>query len=208
MLFSCTICPSVTQWHGDAHKDAQGGTHKQIPKYVNTHLWRCWWTPWICCINHMQSCSHTHSHMQTCWCENSEHVRPFTLHSDPQTEDYTEDNPCVCLPVCPFIPPSYSPSLCVSCIPKPATPDQHLLPSVWANERSASEVCLNDRYCVITSVTVSLLSVHNCYRQPPNHMALKHWTLLFNTNIHCAVIASHTKKWSHAVTFYQHSMSE
>lgn len=42
-----------------------------------------------------------------------------------------------------------------------------------ANERSACKVCLNDQHHVITFVTVSLLSAHNCYCQLQNYMAAK-----------------------------------
>ena len=42
-----------------------------------------------------------------------------------------------------------------------------------ANDRSAHKVCLNDPYDVITFVTVSLLSVHNCYCQLQNYIAAK-----------------------------------
>lgn len=44
----------------------------------------------------------THTYARACWCENSGRSPPFTLHSDPQTEDYTRDNLCVsvCLWMC------------------------------------------------------------------------------------------------------------
>ncbi len=41
------------------------------------------------------------------------------------------------------------------------------------NEWSAHRVCLNGQYCVITPVTMSLLSAHKCYYQLPNYIGVK-----------------------------------
>lgn len=151
----------------------------------------------LCCQSHADIHMRTLTHT-ICWCENSEHACPFTLHSDPQTEDYTKDNPCVCLCVslsaCLSIHSSLHLTLrlCLSLL-LPAAPDINVsLPSKntcvdtnvpqclfaafsfsLANERSAHKVCLNDQHHVITFVTVSLLSAHNCYCQLQNYMAAK-----------------------------------
>lgn len=95
-------------------KHTQMHAHKQILNCMITHTHR------------IEVITHTCIHTQTRWCENSEHVCSFTLHSDAQTEDYTKDNPwvrlCACLSVCLS---SYSSSslslsllLSVSSIPK------------------------------------------------------------------------------------------
>lgn len=91
----------------------------------------------------------THTHARTCWCENSGRSRPFTLHSDPQTEDYTRDNLCVCL----------SAFECVGAIislfrlrfvstttPPPKKPDSLNL----ANDWSALKVCLSEQHRAVT----------------------------------------------------------
>lgn len=125
VLSSCMIGPFATWRHMKTHKTLHRYEHRgryrssdsktNLTNQLNTSYWFVIPTTnaFQCVCTHMQA--HTHTDMcKDQWCENLDHAGLFTQHSDPQTEDYTRDNPCVCLclsfclPVYLSIQPAFS----------------------------------------------------------------------------------------------------